>query len=94
MLMWTTLLEGPDGLGDFDFVYFAVRRTSRAISASTATTTWRSSSSIFDNRVKTDPGSRRRSKAAHQARVPPLLRAARVVDGEPRRARRVEHLQA
>jgi hypothetical protein len=23
MLMWTTLLEGPDGLGDFDFVYFA-----------------------------------------------------------------------
>jgi len=23
MLMWTTLLEGADGLGDFDFVYFA-----------------------------------------------------------------------
>jgi hypothetical protein len=23
MLMWTTLLEGPDGSGDFDFVYFA-----------------------------------------------------------------------
>jgi hypothetical protein len=23
MLMWTSLLEGPDGLGDFDFVYFA-----------------------------------------------------------------------
>src|SRR5437016_4785857 len=23
MLMWTTLLEGPDGVGDFDFVYFA-----------------------------------------------------------------------
>ena len=23
MLMWTTLLEGPDGTGDFDFVYFA-----------------------------------------------------------------------
>jgi hypothetical protein len=23
MLMWTALLEGPDGLGDFDFVYFA-----------------------------------------------------------------------
>jgi len=23
MLMWTRVLEGPDGLGDFDFVYFA-----------------------------------------------------------------------
>lgn len=23
MLMWTALLEGPDGMGDFDFVYFA-----------------------------------------------------------------------
>ena len=23
MLMWTTLLEGTDGMGDFDFVYFA-----------------------------------------------------------------------
>jgi hypothetical protein len=44
MLMWTTLLEGIDGFGEFDFVISRVLRTSPGISDSTASRTWRSSS--------------------------------------------------
>ena len=50
MLMWTTLLEGADGLGDFDFVYFAGPQDFARYFASTATPTW-ASSTHFDKRV-------------------------------------------
>ena len=55
MLMWTTLLEGPDGLGDFDFVYFAGPQDFARYFGFDGTNDMAKLDAYFDQRVKTDP---------------------------------------
>jgi len=55
MLMWTTLLEGPDGLGDFDFVYFAGPQDFARYFGFDGTNDMAKLEAFFDNRVKTNP---------------------------------------
>jgi hypothetical protein len=55
MLMWTTLLEGVDGLGDFDFVYFAGPQDFARYFKLDGTADMGKLDAFFDNRVKTDP---------------------------------------
>lgn len=55
MLMWTTLLEGPDGLGDFDFVYFAGPQDFARYFKFDGNADMGKLDAYFDNRVKTDP---------------------------------------
>jgi hypothetical protein len=56
MLMWTTLLEGQDGLGDFDFVYFAGPQDFARYFAFDGNNDMAKLEQYFDNRVKTNPG--------------------------------------
>ena len=55
MLMWTTLLEGPDGLGDFDFVYFAGPQDFARYFKFDGNNDMAKLDAFYDNRVKTDP---------------------------------------
>jgi hypothetical protein len=55
MLMWTTILEGPDGLGDFDFVYFAGPQDFARHFGFDGANDMAKLDAYFDKRVKTDP---------------------------------------
>jgi hypothetical protein len=55
MLMWTTLLEGPDGLGDFDFVYFAGPQDFARYFKFDGNNDMAKLDAFYDNRVKSDP---------------------------------------
>lgn len=55
MLMWTTLLEGPDGLGDFDFVYFAGPQDFARYFDFDGNADMAKLEQYFDKRVKSDP---------------------------------------
>jgi len=56
MLMWTTLLEGPDGLGDFDFVYFAGPQDFARYFGFDGNADMAKLEAFFDSRVKSNPG--------------------------------------
>ena len=56
MLMWTSLLEGVDGLGqDFDFVYFAGPQDFARVFELDGTADMAKIDQYFDKRVKSDP---------------------------------------
>jgi hypothetical protein len=55
MLMWTTLLEGPDGLGDFDFVYFAGPQDFARYFGFDGSNDMGKLDVFFDKRAKSDP---------------------------------------
>jgi len=55
MLMWTTLLEGSDGLGDFDFVYFAGPQDFARYFGFDGNADMAKLEQYFDKRVKSDP---------------------------------------
>ena len=55
MLLWTTLLEGPDGLGDFDFVYFAGPQDFARYFGFDGANDMGKLDAYFDRRVKSDP---------------------------------------
>ncbi len=55
MLMWTQLLEGPDGLGDFDFVYFAGPQDFARYFGFDGNADMAKLDQYFDKRVKSDP---------------------------------------
>jgi len=55
MLMWTAVLEGPDGLGDFDFVYFAGPQDFARYFKFDGSADMGKLDAFYDNRVKTDP---------------------------------------
>ncbi len=55
MLMWTNLLEGTDGLGDFDFVYFAGPQDFARYFGFDGSNDLAKLDAYFDQRVKTDP---------------------------------------
>ena len=55
MLMWTTLLEGPDGLGDFDFVYFAGPGDFAHFFKFDGADDMGKLDAFYDQRLKTDP---------------------------------------
>ena len=54
MLMWTTVLEGTDGLGEFDFVYFAGPQDFARYFRFDGTGDMAKLDAYFDNRVKTN----------------------------------------
>jgi len=54
MLMWTTVLEGTDGLGDFDFVYFAGPQDFARYFRFDGNNDMAKLDAFFDNRVKTN----------------------------------------
>ncbi len=54
MLMWTTLLEGTDGLGDFDFVYFAGPQDFARYFRFDGNADMGKLDAYFDNRVKSN----------------------------------------
>jgi hypothetical protein len=56
MLMWTTLLEGPDGLGDFDFVYFAGPQDFARYFGFDGNADMAKLEQFFDKRVASNPG--------------------------------------
>ena len=57
MLMWTTLLEGPNGLGeDLDFVYFVGPRDFARYFALDGNGDMAKLDQFFDQRVKSNPG--------------------------------------
>jgi len=55
MLMWTTLLEGPDGLGDFDFAYFAGPQDFARYFGFDGNADMAKLEAYFDQRVKSNP---------------------------------------
>jgi len=55
MLMWTSLLEGSDGLGDFDFVYFAGPQDFGRYFGFDGSNDVAKLDAYFDKRVKADP---------------------------------------
>ncbi len=55
MLMWTALLEGPDGMGDFDFVYFAGPQDFARYFGFDGTGDMAKLEQYFDKRVKSHP---------------------------------------
>ena len=71
MLMWTTLLEGTDGLGDFDFVYFAGPQDFARYFRFDGNADMAKLDAYFENRVKTNEKFARRwgglTKAAFRA---------------------------
>jgi hypothetical protein len=71
MLMWTTLLEGPDGLGDFDFVYFAGPQDFARYFKFDGNADMAKLDAFFDQRVKTDP---KFEKAAAGGLTKPMFR--------------------
>jgi hypothetical protein len=56
MLMWTTLLEGSDGFGDFDFVYFAGLQDFARYFGFDGNDDMAKLDAYFDRRIKADPG--------------------------------------
>lgn len=56
MLMWTLLLEGTDGLGDFDFVYFAGPQDFARYFGFDGTNDMAKLDAYFEKRVASDPG--------------------------------------
>jgi hypothetical protein len=56
MLMWTTLLEGTDGMGEFDFVYFAGPQDFARYFGFDGTNDMGKLDAFFDKRVASDPG--------------------------------------
>ncbi len=60
MLMWTRVLEGPDGLGeDFDFYYFVGPSDFAAALGLTGEADMEKIDAIFEERLASDPGFRR-----------------------------------
>lgn len=55
MLMWATLLEGTDGLGDFDFVFFAGPQDFARYFGFDGTADMAKLDAYFDKRVASDP---------------------------------------
>ncbi len=55
MLMWTSLLEGADGLGDFDFVYFAGPQDFARYFGFDGTNDMGKLDAYFDKRVASNP---------------------------------------
>jgi len=55
MLMWTTLLEGPDALGDFDFAYFAGPQDFARYFGFDGNADMAKLEAYFDKRVKSNP---------------------------------------
>lgn len=55
MLMWATLLEGADGLGDFDFVFFAGPQDFARYFGFDGNADMAKLDDYFDKRVKSDP---------------------------------------
>ncbi len=55
MMMWITLLEGPDGLGDFDFVQFAGPQDFARYFGFDGSNDMAKLDAYFDKRVKSDP---------------------------------------
>jgi len=56
MLMWTSLLEGPNGLGeDFDFVYFVGPQNFARSVELAGTTNMTKIDQFYDKRLKSDP---------------------------------------
>jgi hypothetical protein len=55
MLMWASLLEGTDGLGDFDFVYFAGPQDFARYFGFDGNNDLAKLDAYFDQRVKSDP---------------------------------------
>ena len=56
MLMWTTLLEGTDGLGEFDFVYFAGPGDFARYFGFDGVNDGAKLDAYYDARVKSNPG--------------------------------------
>ena len=56
MLMWTSLLEGADGLGEFDFVYFAGPQDFARYFGFDGSNDMGKLDAYFDKRVAADPG--------------------------------------
>ncbi len=55
MLMWASLLEGTDGLGDFDFVYFAGPQDFARYFGFDGNNDMAKLDAYFDKRAKSDP---------------------------------------
>lgn len=55
MLMWASVLEGPDGLGDFDFVVFAGPQDFARYFGFDGNADMAKLDAYFDKRVKSDP---------------------------------------
>ena len=55
MLMWTTILEGSDGLGDFDFAYFVGPQAFARFLGLDGQSDMAKLEQYFDKRVKSDP---------------------------------------
>jgi len=55
MLMWVSLIEGSDGLGDFDFVYFAGPQDFARYFGFDGSADMAKLDAYFDKRVKSDP---------------------------------------
>lgn len=55
MMMWAALLEGPDGLGDFDFVFFAGPQDFARYFGFDGNADMAKLDAYFDKRVKSDP---------------------------------------
>ena len=55
MVMWTAALEGPDGLGDFDFVFFAGPQDFARHFGFDGNADMAKLDAYFDKRVKADP---------------------------------------
>jgi hypothetical protein len=56
MLMWVSLIEGGDGFGDFDFVYFAGPQDFARYFGFDGNADMAKLDAYFDKRVKADPG--------------------------------------
>jgi hypothetical protein len=56
MLMWTTVMEGPDGLGDFDFAYFVGPQDFARYFGFDGSNDAAKLDAYFDKRVKENPG--------------------------------------
>jgi len=55
MLLWASVLEGPDGLGDFDFVFFAGPQDFARYFALDGNADMAKLDAYFDRRAKSDP---------------------------------------
>ena len=71
LLMWTTLLEGQDGLGEFDFVYFAGPQDFARYFGFDGNNDMAKLDQFYDNRVKSNPGF---AKAVEGGLTKPIFR--------------------
>lgn len=95
MVMWAAVLEGADSLGDFDAACFAGPQDVARFFGFHRTNDMAKLDAFYDKRVAADPEIREgHAGGPDQGHIPTLLSAARVSGGEPRGARRVEHLPA